>query len=123
MEAVIESLRRQVEGWGLALDPATEKTLFEYALQLSSYREANVVGTKDLSRLLLDHVLDSLSCLLCEPMLRANSVVDVGTGGGLPGIPLKIVRPELGLTLVEATGKKVRFLNKLVNELSLDWTK
>ena len=79
-----------------------------------------MVGVQDFSRLLLEHVLDSLSCLLFGPLRRARNVVDVGAGGGLPGIPLKIARPGLGLTLVEATGKKVRFLERIVEELSLD---
>ncbi|MGF1471686.1 MAG: 16S rRNA (guanine(527)-N(7))-methyltransferase RsmG [Rubrobacteraceae bacterium] len=90
-----------------------------YAQHLSSYQEANVLGTKDLGRVLLDHLLDSLSCLLHEPARGATSMVDIGSGGGLPGIPLKIVRPDLRLTLVEATGKKSRFLRKVAEDLAL----
>lgn len=116
----IEVFREQLDEWGLRLkDPAVE-TLLRYARRLSSYREANVVGTKDLRRLLLEHVLDSLSCLLYEPLRGVRRVVDVGSGGGLPGVPLKIARPETEVTLVEATGKKARFLQQAAEDLLLD---
>lgn len=112
-------MERQARAWGLSLDRSAIGSLVDYAERLGSYREANIVGVKELSRLLLDHVLDSLSCLLCEPVRGAQSLVDVGAGGGMPGIPLKIVRPDMGLALVEATGKKARFLKQVVGELSL----
>lgn len=115
----LELIRRQLEAWGIRLDSGSFEALLKYAVQLRDYREANVVGTRDLSKLLLDHVLDSLSCLLCKPLWDARKLVDVGSGGGLPGIPLKISRPELALTLVEATGKKARFLSEVVEHLPL----
>lgn len=123
LEDEIELFCRQTEAWGLSLGRDSGETLLEYTAQLGSYREANVVGTRDLSELLLEHVLDSLSCLLYEPLGRADRVADVGSGGGLPAIPIKIARPGLDLTLVEATGKKTRFLKQVVDKLSLSNTK
>lgn len=120
--AELETVRRQAEAWGLCLGDEVLKALLGYAIQLANYREANVIGVRDLSQLLLEHILDSLSCLLYEPLWRAKELVDVGAGGGLPGIPLKEVRSEMGLTLVEATGKKARFLEKVVEEESLKGT-
>ena len=113
-------IKRQAEEWNLYLDDSALEMLVGYAQQLSDYRDANIVGTRSRSRLLLEHVLDSLSCLLYEPMLKAKNLVDVGSGGGLPGLPLKIVRPDLSATLLEATGKKARFLEQSVEELTLD---
>lgn len=115
----VEVIGRQAEAWGLSLDDDALEALLGYAKQLSDYHEANIVGVKDLSQLLLEHVLDSLSCLLCEPVRQAERLVDVGSGGGLPGVPLKIVQPEMDLTLLEATGKKARFLEKVVGGLAL----
>ena len=115
----IEIVKRQAEAWEINLEEPVFDSLVGYARRLADYREANVVGVRNFSRLLLEHVLDSLSCLLFEPLRGARNVVDVGSGGGLPGIPLKIVGSSLGLTLVEATGKKVRFLERIVEELSL----
>ncbi len=64
------------------------------------------------------HFIDSLACLL-EPIADAAHVLDVGAGGGFPGLPLKIARPDLRLTLLEATGKKARFLDYVVASLGL----
>ena len=62
--------------------------------------------------------LDSLACLLV-PVPQGAAVLDVGSGAGLPGLPLKIARPDLQLTLLEATGKKARFLEHVVASLGL----
>lgn len=70
--------------------------------------------------IILDHVLDSLSCFLFEPLGAARSMVDVGSGGGLPGLAIKIVEPRLRTTLVEATAKKARFLRRAAEGLALN---
>lgn len=93
--------------------------LLDYTARLGGYSQANVVGTREWSRLLLDHILDSLSCLLHTPVLGSGRLVDVGSGGGLPGIPIKIVRPSAELTLLEATGKKAKFLRQVSEDLGL----
>ena len=109
----------QAAAWGQRLGRDRRKRLQEYARHLALYDRANVIGTRDLDRILLDHVLDSLSCFLHEPLFRARRLADVGSGGGLPGIPIKIMRPELATTLVESTGKKARFLQRAVDGLDL----
>jgi 16S rRNA (guanine527-N7)-methyltransferase len=109
----------QTAAWGLRLGHYRRELLQEYARCLAHYDRANVIGTRDLDRILLDHVLDSLSCFLHEPLFRARRLADVGSGGGLPGIPIKIVRPDLATTLVESTGKKARFLQHAVDGLAL----
>ena len=119
MEAV-RLLEFQAAAWGLGLDGGRRDRLVEFARLLGSYGRANVIGTREPRGILLDHVLDSLSCLLFEPLAEAQRLADVGSGGGLPGIPLKIVRPALQATLVESTGKKARFLRHAVERLGLD---
>ena len=109
----------QAAAWGLYLSHDQRGYLQEYARLLASYDLANVIGTRDVHRILTDHVLDSLSCFLHEPLFRAGPLADVGSGGGLPGIPIKILRPDLATTLVESTGKKARFLRHAVDSLSL----
>jgi 16S rRNA (guanine527-N7)-methyltransferase len=120
MMAVIESLRLQAAAWGLSLDEGGLGRLEGYARLLRDCGEANVIGTRELRGVILDHVLDSLSCFLFEPLGAASSLVDVGSGGGLPGVPIKIAAPEVRTTLVEATAKKARFLRRVVEGLSLE---
>ena len=93
--------------------------LVAYADLLSQYDRANVIGTKDFGEILHRHVLDSLSCLLFTPLKNARKVGDIGSGGGLPGIPLAVALPDAEVTLFESTGKKAEFLRSAVEELGL----
>ncbi len=112
-------MRLQCTEWGLHLDRSCLPLLGSYARLLATYPLANVIGTKGLDQIILEHLLDSLSCLTVNQIGRARSIVDVGTGGGLPGIPLAIARPELSVTLLDATEKKARFLEEVRTRLGL----
>jgi 16S rRNA (guanine527-N7)-methyltransferase len=82
----------------------------------------NLTAITDWYGVLIRHFLDSLSCLRAIPQVDLATgarVIDVGTGAGYPGIPLKIVCPGMRLTLLEATHKKVAFLEHLINRLGL----
>lgn len=109
----------QASSWGLDVAEEQLETLLAYTDLLSGYERANVVGEKDRAALLIHHVLDSLSCLLVPELQSAEALVDVGSGGGLPGIPLAVVRPRKRTTLLEATAKKAAFLELAVEELEL----
>jgi 16S rRNA (guanine527-N7)-methyltransferase len=115
----LELLKAQAAAWGVRPDDGRLDRLLRYARLLASYEKANVIGTRDLDRILLDHVLDSLSCLIHQPLWDAGRLADVRSGGGLPGIPISIVRPELPTTLIESTGKKVGFLRHAAEQLAL----
>jgi len=119
----LSSFEAQVSAWGLRLDGSRRERLLKYTHLLADYDRANVIGTRDEGRIILAHVLDSLSCFLHEPLFHTGRLADVGSGGGLPGIPIKIMKPELAATLVESTGKKARFLQYAVDSLSLDGAK
>jgi len=104
---------------GLSLTPEERSALGRYlALLLETNRQFNLTAVREPGEAWLRHVLDSLSVL---PHLGdARRVADVGSGGGLPGLPLAIVCPSLSFTLIEATGKKARFLERAVEALGLD---
>jgi 16S rRNA (guanine527-N7)-methyltransferase len=97
--------------------------LRRYQQHLIAWNEQfNLTAITDDTGIQIRHFLDSLSCLLAlEPgeHFGGRRVIDVGTGAGFPGIPLKILCPGIKLTLLEATGKKVQFLAHIVAELAL----
>lgn len=76
----------------------------------------NLVAPRERDFLLARHVLDSLSI---SPFLQAGSLLDVGTGAGLPGLPLAIIRPEMKVTLLDSAGKKIRFIRHVGRTLKL----
>jgi 16S rRNA (guanine527-N7)-methyltransferase len=115
----LELVRLQAAAWGLRLGDERLSRLEGFARFLGGYEEANVIGTREVRRILLDHILDSLSCFLYEPLAVAGRLADVGSGGGLPGIPIKICVPHMSVTLIESTAKKARFLRRAIDGLSL----
>lgn len=115
----MSTVDEQLDLWGVNLGSRQREMLGVYAGTLASYELANVVGTRDIERLWVDHLLDSLSCLLCESVGRARSLVDVGSGAGLPGIPLHIASDFRCLCLMESTSKKADFMNHALQELGI----
>ena len=83
-------------------------------------QKINVVSRKDIDELYLRHVLHSLGISKIQRFNEGATILDVGTGGGFPGIPLAILQPEIKFTLVDAIGKKIKVVNEVVDGLGLD---
>jgi len=83
-------------------------------------QKINVVSRKDIDELYLRHVLHSLGIAKVQRFLPNTSVLDVGTGGGFPGIPLAILFPEVRFTLVDSIGKKIKVVAEVVEGLGLE---
>lgn len=79
----------------------------------------NVVSRKDIDELYLRHVLHSLGIAKVQTFKDGSEILDVGTGGGFPGIPLAILFPEVNFTLVDSIGKKIKVVNEVVGGLGL----
>jgi 16S rRNA (guanine527-N7)-methyltransferase len=102
---------------GATLPVGSDARLLAYVDLLVRWNQAyNLTAIRDPQEMLTKHVLDSLTVL---PFVAANPCADVGTGAGLPGIPLAIARPEIHFTLLDSNGKKTRFVTQAVAELKL----
>jgi 16S rRNA (guanine527-N7)-methyltransferase len=101
----------------LSLDPALAMPLLAYLALLDRWnRTYNLTAIRDPREMVGKHLLDSLAM---HPYLASGTLADLGTGAGLPGIPLALAKPGLQVTLVESNGKKARFLREAVRTLGL----
>jgi 16S rRNA (guanine527-N7)-methyltransferase len=106
---------------GLTLTPRQATALERYEQELLEWNgRFNLTAIRDVEGIRTKHFLDSLSCLLVMRDKPPVRLIDIGTGAGFPGIPLKIMMPAMQLTLVESVGKKVDFCNHVVKTLGLD---
>jgi len=99
-------------------DSVQIETLLAYLDLLERWnRSYSLTAIRNPAEMITKHLLDSLSVL---PWIDFETLLDAGSGAGLPGIPLAIARPSMSVTLLDSTGKKVRFLNHVRRELGLD---
>lgn len=89
-------------------------------LLITKNQELNLTSIKDRNEVIIKHVIDSLMLVPHVEMKEGTAVLDLGTGGGLPGIPLAIVYPNLQFTLVDSVGKKVKAVEEFANVLNLN---
>ena len=110
-------LARGLTAMGLELPATAQAQLIAYLRLLEKWnRHYNLTAVRDPEQMVGRHLLDSLSLL---PFLHGPRVLDIGTGAGLPGIPLALARPELRFTLLDSNVKKLTFVRQALHELGL----
>lgn len=114
---MITELSSLLEQAGLSLSDRQIAQLAGYVTLLYKWNKAyNLTSVRVPQQMLIRHILDSI---VVEPHLQGNHFIDVGTGPGLPGIPLAIVRPGAHFTLLDSLGKRIRFLKQVQHELQI----
>jgi 16S rRNA (guanine527-N7)-methyltransferase len=109
---------------GVCLKAEQLKQFMVYLEELQEWnRSINLTSINSGEEIIIKHFVDSVACLTMEQIKHGANLLDVGTGAGFPGIPLKIVRQDLNITLVEPVQKKVSFLYFIVGLLRLERVK
>ncbi|POP44730.1 16S rRNA (guanine(527)-N(7))-methyltransferase RsmG [Superficieibacter electus] len=114
---MLNKLSHLLDKAGISLSDHQKNQLVAYVDMLDKWNKAyNLTSVRDPNEMLVRHILDSL---VVAPYLEGTRFIDVGTGPGLPGIPLAIVCPHAQFTLLDSLGKRVRFLRQVQHELKL----
>lgn len=114
MQNQLERLLKSAE---IELTNGQKQQLLAYVGLLHKWNKAyNLTSVRDPEQMLIRHLMDSI---VVNPYLKGEKFIDVGTGPGLPGIPLAIVRPESQFTLLDSLGKRIRFIRQVLHELGI----
>jgi len=114
---MLEKLRQLVAQTSLQLSEQQLQQLVQYVQLLDKWNSAyNLTSVRDPMEMLVKHIMDSLAV---APFIKGQRIIDVGTGPGLPGIPLAICFPDKEFTLLDSLGKRIRFLNQVKLQLGL----
>ena len=115
----MDTLLNTAGAWGLRLDQRQIEQFARYSAELRAWNaRVNLTAITDEEGIVARHFLDSLRCALSWGD-APSSLIDIGSGAGFPGLPLKILRPELRVALVESVSKKAAFLRHMIAVLDL----
>lgn len=115
--SLLAQLTRLAKRANIELTEKQAQQLVGYVELLDKWNKAyNLTSVRDPQQMLIRHIMDSI---VVNGQLKGTSFIDVGTGPGLPGVPLAIVRPDSHFVLLDSLGKRVRFLKQVQHELGL----
>ena len=116
-----EILNKKMEEIGIQLsDMQTEQFLTYYDMLIERNKVMNLTAITEYDDVVEKHFVDSVSLIKALDEEKVKNVIDIGTGAGFPGIPLKIVFPHLKVTLLDSLNKRIKFLNDVIGALELE---
>ncbi|MDU0353346.1 16S rRNA (guanine(527)-N(7))-methyltransferase RsmG [Paraglaciecola aquimarina] len=115
---LLSILQNSLEDCDLAISVAQQQKLIAYVSMMDKWNKAyNLTSVRDPEQMIIKHIVDSI---VVAPFLDGSEYIDVGTGPGLPGIPLAIMCPQKNFILLDSLGKRVRFMKQVAYELKID---
>ncbi|MGE4214596.1 MAG: 16S rRNA (guanine(527)-N(7))-methyltransferase RsmG [Anaerotignaceae bacterium] len=116
-QLLIDSLNKM----GISISEKQTQQFFDYKNLLLQWNEKmNLTAITDAGEVVIKHFADSVSILSAVKIEEGAQIIDVGTGAGFPGLPVKIVRPDLKVTLLDSLNKRIGFLNEVCTQLELE---
>ena len=117
----IDILRQGIEDFGIE---ASDKMLADFQkykeILVEWNQKMNLTGIEDEKEVFIKHFLDSISAVSKGYIKNGMSLIDVGTGAGFPGMPLRISLPDLKVTLLDSLNKRINFLQEVANQIDID---
>lgn len=106
---------------GLEFSEKKYEQFMKYKDLIKEWNEkVNLTAIKEDEEIVKKHFIDSMKVFKFDQLKNAKNVIDIGTGGGFPGIPMKIIKPEVNIVLLDSLNKRVKFLNEVINSLQLE---
>ncbi len=105
---------------GLSFNEETYNKFIEYKDMIKFWNEKiNLTAIVDDEQIVKKHFIDCIKIFKFSPLKEAKSIIDIGTGAGFPGIPIKIMREEVDLVLLDSLNKRINFLNQVINKVNV----
>jgi len=106
---------------GLEFDEIKYEQFMKYKDLIKEWNEkVNLTAIKEDEEIVKKHFIDSMKVFKFDQLKNAKNIIDIGTGGGFPGIPMKIIKPEINIVLLDSLNKRIKFLNEVIKSLQLE---
>lgn len=114
-------LNKSSNNEGLEFNEKKYDQFMKYKELIKEWNEkVNLTAIKEDEEIVKKHFIDSMKVFKFQQLKNAKNIIDIGTGGGFPGIPMKIIKPDINIVLLDSLNKRINFLNEVIKEIQLD---